>query len=67
MVDEHCPNAPADDPGHCIHWYECEPCHRCGDDTVDPQCDCDRCTALRCPECNSADCVEFTVEASDDA
>ena len=32
---------------HCGHWYECEPCHRCGDDTPDPNCDCDRCTAAR--------------------
>ena len=30
--------------GHCAHWYECEPCHRCGDDTPDPSCDCPRCT-----------------------
>lgn len=44
---EFCPNAPADDPGHCEHWYDCEPCHRCGDDTIDPNCDCERCTSHR--------------------
>lgn len=38
---------PEDGPYHCSHWYDCEPCHRCGDDTVDPGCDCDRCTAVR--------------------
>lgn len=46
---EYCPNAPADDPGHCEHWYDCEPCHRCGDDTIDPKCDCPRCTEARQP------------------
>lgn len=46
---ESCPNDTADDRGHCGHWYDCEPCHRCGDDTVDPDCDCDRCTAARPP------------------
>ena len=44
---EFCPNAPDDDPGHCGHWYECEPCHHCGDDTPDPECDCPRCTYVR--------------------
>lgn len=44
---EWCPNAPGDDPGHCSHWYDCEPCHRCGDDTPDPGCDCVRCWAAR--------------------
>jgi hypothetical protein len=44
---EDCPNAPADDLGHCGHWYDCEPCCRCGDDTPDPMCDCPRCTAVR--------------------
>lgn len=47
--DEACPAAPPADPGHCGHWYDCEPCHRCGDDTPDPECDCDRCTAVRPP------------------
>ena len=37
---EWCPNAPADDPGHCLHWWDCEPCHRCGDDSDSPNCDC---------------------------
>ena len=44
---EDCPNAPADDPMHCGHWYDCEPCCRCGDDTIDPCCDCPRCTDAR--------------------
>lgn len=39
-----CPNAPEHDPGHCSHWENCEPCCRCGDDTIDPECDCPRCT-----------------------
>jgi hypothetical protein len=31
--DTPCPRAPADDPGHCEHWYDDEaPCCRCGDD-----------------------------------
>lgn len=61
MIDttnpEYCPAAaeldpdydPAHDhlPVHCPHWYDCEPCHWCGDDTPDPFCDCDRCTAVR--------------------
>jgi protein gp37 len=46
---EHCPSAPEDDPGHCGHWYDCEPCHRCGDDTRDPGCDCNTCVAARLP------------------
>ena len=46
---ETCPAATEDDPGHCGHWYDCEPCHRCGDDTIDPHCDCDRCSAARPP------------------
>jgi protein gp37 len=46
---EDCPVAPEDDPGHCGHWYDCEPCHRCGDDTRDPGCDCDTCLAARPP------------------
>lgn len=32
---------------HCGHWYNCEPCHYCGDDTPDLNCDCDRCTYAR--------------------
>ena len=42
-----CPNAPDDDEGHCHHWWDCEPCCRCGDDTPDPSCDCPRCTYVR--------------------
>lgn len=38
----------ADEPHmHCSHWEDCEPCCRCGDDTPDPHCDCERCTAVR--------------------
>lgn len=44
---EWCPNAPTDDPGHCGHWSDCEPCCRCGDDTRDPRCDCEKCAAAR--------------------
>ena len=22
---------PGDQPQHCEHWYDCEPCHKCGD------------------------------------
>lgn len=46
---EWCPDAPDpdDDRGHCGHWYDCEPCCQCGDDTPDPRCDCERCTAVR--------------------
>lgn len=46
---EHCPAAPENDPGHCGHWDDCEPCCRCGDDTIDPECDCQRCSAARPP------------------
>ena len=46
-LDETCPKSEADDGGHCYCWFECEPCHWCGDDTVDPLCDCDRCAAHR--------------------
>lgn len=42
---EWCPAADEKDPGHCEHWFDCEPCHRCGDDTRDPNCDCERCDA----------------------
>lgn len=38
---------PVAGPYHCGHWYDCQPCHRCGDDTVDLTCDCDRCSAAR--------------------
>jgi len=44
--DEHCT---ASEDGHCHHWYDCEPCCRCGDDTRDPNCDCELCTAVRTP------------------
>lgn len=44
---EWCPNATDDDPGHCMHWWDCEPCCRCGDDADPPRgpngepgCDC---------------------------
>lgn len=45
--DEHCPSSKDDAELHCEHWYECEPCCWCGDDTPDPRCDCPRCSALR--------------------
>lgn len=38
---------PNDEHAHCECWGECEPCCRCGDDTPDPCCDCERCTAAR--------------------
>lgn len=42
---EFCRSGP--DGMHCYCWSECEPCHYCGDDTPDPLCDCERCTAVR--------------------
>ena len=42
---EYCPNDAQH--WHCEHWYDCEPCCRCGDNTPDPICDCDRCTEAR--------------------
>jgi len=27
--EEICPQAPADDPLHCVHWWEGEKCCRC--------------------------------------
>lgn len=47
IPSEICPSAPEGEVVHCGHWYECEPCHWCGDDTPDPNCDCERCTAVR--------------------
>lgn len=45
---EFCPKAPAEDPGHCLHWYDCEPCHRCGSDAGgEDNCDCERHTQAR--------------------
>jgi hypothetical protein len=45
---EWCPVGAPDEPNaHCGHWYDCEPCHRCGDDMRDPGCDCARCWAAR--------------------
>lgn len=32
---EWCPEAPGDDLGHCQHWYDAEPCCRCGTDEGD--------------------------------
>ena len=53
---------PADvlENAHCGHWYKCEPCHWCGDDTPDPSCDCPRCTAAR-----GFDLDSVTVERAD--
>ena len=31
-----------EDGQHCEHWYDCEPCCACGDET-DGTCDCDCC------------------------
>lgn len=42
---EWCPAA--EDHTHCNHWWDCEPCCRCGNDTPDPSCDCPRCTYER--------------------
>lgn len=45
---EFCPVGKPDEPNmHCACWYECQPCCRCGDDTIDPGCDCDRCSYAR--------------------
>lgn len=44
---EFCPSSKDSRNGHCSCWSDCEPCHWCGDDTPDPLCDCERCTAAR--------------------
>lgn len=50
---DYCPGS--DSHWHCPCWSDCEPCHYCGDDTPDPMCDCDRCTAVRQDLCREAD------------
>ncbi len=38
---ESCPNS--QDESHCVCWWECEACCRCGDTaTEDGSCDCDK-------------------------
>lgn len=32
----------ASEDDHCTHWWDCEPCCRCGDDTEPESCDCPR-------------------------